>query len=545
MLATSRQQVQSREQYDHVSQTFTAADIEKELAGRLDGNVNACVECCTRYAESDAVALRCIDENQKLSTYTFAELDARAAQFASCLSSKGIKAGDVVAGLLPRSLELVVTILGTLRLGAVYQPLFTAFGPKSIEYRLSRSHAKYLVTDHENIGKLSTIEHTPTLVVNGRLHGVSAGEDFDSELDARSPVFAPVMRDGNDGMFLLFTSGTTGPAKGVPVPLRALLSFRVYMSYAIDLRPDDVFWNVADPGWAYGLYYGVIGPLLLGCATTLYKGGFSPESTYHVIRQSGVTNLAGSPTAFRMLMAAEKGLLESLSGALRVVSSAGEPLNPEVIRWFDTQLGVTVFDHYGQTEFGMLLCNHHALEHPVHLGSAGLPLPGYGLAVLDDEGTRVSAGTPGTLAVDLIASPVCWFRGYLDRPSSQQFHLTGDTVEMSEDGTISFVGRNDDIITSSGYRIGPFDVESALLEHDAVREAAVVGKPDPQRTEIVKAFVVLSAGVIGDDALIRELQVFVKKRLAAHSYPREIEFLTELPKTPSGKIQRFLLRSQL
>jgi len=345
----------------------------------------------------------------------------------------------------------------------------------------------------------------------------------------------------------MFTSGTTGPAKPLEVPLRAIVAFQGYMREAIDLRPEDRFWNLADPGWAYGLYYAVTGPLSLGHATTFYDGPFSVESCARVIDKLGITNLAGSPTAYRLLIAAGREFSAPIQGRLRVVSSAGEPLNPEVIRWFADELGVTIHDHYGQTELGMVLCNHHALEHPVHLGSAGFAIPGHRIVVLDEQGVELPAGQPGILAVDREQSPLCWFAGYHGLPTKSfvgKYYLSGDTVELNQDGSISFVGRSDDVITTSGYRVGPFDVESALIEHPAVIEAAVIGKPDPERTELIKAFVVLAAGVTGTPELEETLRQHVRQRLYAHAYPREIEFVSELPKTPSGKLQRFILRNQ-
>jgi acetyl-CoA synthetase len=245
-------------------------------------------------------------------------------------------------------------------------------------------------------------------------------------------------------------------------------------------------------------------------------------------------------------MAAGPEAVAPIKGRLRAVSSAGEPLNPEVIRWFDEHLGVPIHDHYGQTEMGMVLCNHHALAHPVRPGAAGLSMPGCRTVVIDGEGTELAPGVPGHLAVDLARSPLFTFTGYLgmETPSlGARYYLTGDTAELNPDGTISFVGRADDVITSAGYRIGPFDVESALVEHPAVVEAAVIGKPDAERTEIVKAFVILQPGFAADPALAAELVAHVKLRLSAHAYPREVEFVDSLPKTPSGKIQRFVLRN--
>jgi acetyl-CoA synthetase len=228
-----------------------------------------------------------------------------------------------------------------------------------------------------------------------------------------------------------------------------------------------------------------------------------------------------------------------------VVSSAGEPLNAEVIRWFDSALGVPIYDHYGQTEIGMVVNNHHGLEHAVRPGSAGFPTPGYRVVVLDDDHNELGPNAPGELAIDIARSPLLWFSGYWKRETpaiAKGYYSTGDRVELEKNGSISFIGRSDDVITSSGYRIGPFDVESALIEHPAVVEAAVIGVPDPERTEIVKAFVVLSDRFQASDDLAEQLALHVKRRLSAHAYPRAIEFLDELPKTPSGKVQRFVLR---
>ncbi len=499
--------------------------------------LNACVECCDRHVGADRVALDWENQHGARASFTFEQLRDLAAQFANYLHARGIRPGDVVAGMLPRTPELLVTILGTWRAGAVYQPLFTAFGPKAIEQRLSTSRARLIVTDAANRPKLDEIPEIPAVAR-------ADSPAFRAELAAQSTDFTPVPRRPTDLFMLMSTSGTTGLPKGVPVPLSALLAFEAYMRTAIDLRPEDVFWNIADPGWAYGLYYAVTGPLLLGHATTFYDGPFTPESTWRIIRTHGITNLAGAPTAYRLLMAA--GAPPDLKGQLRAVSSAGEPLNPQVITWFAAALGAPIHDHYGQTELGMVVNNHHGLTHPVHPGAAGYPMPGYRMAVLDDEGAELPPGRPGTLAVDIARSPLLWFTGYLNQPTpaiAGGYYRTGDTVEYAADGFYSFVGRNDDVITSSGYRIGPFDVESALIEHPSVVEAAVIGKPDPERTEIVKAFIVLRDGVAATDALAETLRQHVKHRLSAHAYPREIAFVDALPKTPSGKIQRFLLRN--
>ncbi|AEB58716.1 acyl-CoA synthetase [Ectopseudomonas mendocina] len=524
---------------------FTAArdfdfetTVANTLAGRLDA-LNACVECCDRHVGADRTALVWEGRNGERATWTFEQLQATSARFANLLASRGIGAGDCVSGILPRTPELLITILGTWRAGAIYQPLFTAFGPKAIEHRVHTAGSKLVVTDTLNRVKLDEVEQAPpTLVV---------GDDFWAELERQPDRFEPVMRQADDPFLLMFTSGTTGLAKPLQVPLKAIVAFVSYMREAVDLRPEDRFWNLADPGWAYGLYYAVTGPMALGHATTFYEGAFSVESTCRVIREYGITNLAGSPTAYRLLLAARDEVESAIKGRLRAVSSAGEPLTPEVIRWFAESLGCTIHDHYGQTELGMVLCNHHALQHPVRLGAAGFAMPGHRVVVLDERQRELPAGQPGILALDRSRSPLFWFPGYRAMATKSfvgDYYLSGDTVELNDDGSISFVGRADDVITTSGYRVGPFDVESALIEHPAVIEAAVIGKPDPERTERVKAFVVLHAGHAADETLAEALQQYVRKRLSAHAYPREIEFVSELPKTPSGKIQRFLLRNQ-
>lgn len=532
------------------SQALESFDLDAAMSlfsGSFSDGINACVECCDAHLQDNAVALDWIALDGHHETRTFAELRDEAARFANLLEEQGIRPGDIIAGLLPRTPDLVAVVLGSLRAGAAYQPLFTAFGPKAIQDRLTMSGAKLVVTDATNRKKLEGVEGCPPVatIVDTPQELVAGDIDFRRSMATQSAEFVPVLRNGDDLMFMMATSGTTGPAKGVPVPLKAMPAFRSYMVEGIDLRPEDVFWNIADPGWAYGLYYAVIGPLLLGHATTLVEGPFTVDSTYDVISRLSVTNFAGAPTAFRLIIASGSERAAQLQDQIRCISSAGEPLNPEVIRWFEAELNAPIKDHYGQTETGMLVNNHHGLEHPVSPGSAGYVMPGYRVEVLAEDGSIADLNEPGQLAVNIADSPLLFFGGYLNMGNTSienGYYLTGDTVERDEHGCITFVGRNDDVITSSGYRIGPFDVESALIEHPAVTETAVVGVPDKERTEIVKAVIVLSEGTEGDEELAAELKDYVKQRLSAHAYPRLIEFVSELPKTPSGKIQRFLLR---
>lgn len=535
--------------YFKASQTF---DFERTVKGAISGSfaaMNACYECCDRHAEGGAIALIQENADGSSSRHTYAELRDQSAQFAHYLTQQGIQTGDIVAGLLPRGHALIVTILATWRIGAVYQPLFTAFGPKAIEHRMQTSGAKLVVTDVANRSKLLEVEQCPTVmtVADVQGQGLESGDaDFWRSISSLSTDFAPVMRSADDPFLMMFTSGTTGLAKPLAVPLRAIVAFQRYMIDAVGLRAEDSFWNVADPGWAYGLYFGITGPMSMGLPVLSVDGLFNLDRCLEIAKKYNVTNLAGAPTVFRMLIAAGEKVADQWKGQLRVVSSAGEPLNPEVIRWFKEHLDAPINDHYGQTEMGMVLCNHHNLAHPMHIGAAGYASPGHRVVVVNEETLEeLPAGKPGILSVDMENSPMFWFNGYKDMETTSfkgRYYLTGDTAELNTDGSISFVGRSDDVISTSGYRVGPFDVESALLEHPAVIEAAVVGKPDKQRNEIIKAFVILQDGYEGTLELAEELRLHVRNRLAAHAYPREIEFPEELPKTPSGKVQRFILR---
>lgn len=544
----------SQPDYTSVYDNFDAAALEAEiLDGRLESGLNVCHEICDKWAgDAQRVALCYEKEDGSSGQLTFAGLQAGAARFANYLASRGIGKGDRVAGLLPRTPELLIVIAGTLRVGAVYQPLFTAFGSGAIEYRLERAGTRLVVTDPANYTKLTEVKGCPTvLCVNAAATGAPSAElsDFGEALAQQSDQFAPVMIKGTDPFLQMFTSGTVGKAKGVAVPARALLAFYVYMKYAIDLRETDRYWNVADPGWAYGLYYAVVGPLLMGHTTHFNPGAFTPESTYDMIRKYGITNLAAAPTAYRLLKANDHILPQGENLGLRVASSAGEPLNPEVVSWIRSRHYCPVKDHYGQTETGMTCCNFHGLSHAERQGSMGYASPGHKVVALDERNREVGEGEIGQLAVDVKASPLFHFDGYTwgeKDPFVNGYYLTGDMVICHGNGNYSFSGRDDDIITTAGYRVGPADVESTLLEHAAVAESGVVAKPDEKRGSIIKAYVVIKGGQepAEDDALKTELQELVRRRLSTHAYPREIEFVVELPKTPSGKIQRFVLRNR-
>ncbi|MEQ9511267.1 MAG: AMP-binding protein, partial [Alloalcanivorax xenomutans] len=435
-------------QYNEAVDQFDIQQVAKATLGGSLESLNACVECCDRHALPGRIALFWEGADGDSATYTFSELRDQASRFAAFLANQGVGAGDCVAGLLPRRVELLITVLATWRLGAVYQPLFTAFGPKAIDHRLQTAGTRVVVTDGDNRGKLDGLESDPLVVTVGgdKGRGIRRGDfSFWAELESQQDGAEPVMRSADDPFLMMFTSGTTGLPKAVPVPLKAIVAFAGYMQPAVGLREDDAFWKLADPGWAYGLYYAVTGPLSVGHPTTFYDGGFTVESTCRVINKYGITNLAGSPTAYRLLMAGGDTVVKALRGKLRAVSSAGEPLTPEVIRWFAKELGTTIHDHYGQTELGMVLCNHHELEHPVRIGAAGFAVPGHRVVVVNEEGEELPAGQPGILAVDRNQSPLFWFPGYPADPQKsmlKHYYMSGDTVELNDDGSISFVGRS-------------------------------------------------------------------------------------------------------
>jgi acetyl-CoA synthetase len=527
-----------------------------ELNARYGGEEVALGEVlCDAHAESDAVAL-VYDGELGTQTLTYADLRSRSMRVAGVLRETGVREGDRVAIMLPKSPELLVSLVALWRIGAVHVPLFTAFGPDAVTYRVAHSRACVVITDTDNRAKLGEPEgsRVPVLCV-ARPGGEVPRNDltFASAVERGIP-FVGVRRAGDDLLILLYTSGTTGHPKGVEVPVRALASIHSYMRHSLDVRAGDVFWNIADPGWGYGLWFAVIGPLLLGHTTLLRGVPFDAEDAFAAMADHCVTNLTGAPTVYRALRAA--GVPDGFRqrSRLRVASSAGEPLNAEVLDWSGRELGVEIHDHYGQSELGMPVGFAHdpQLHRQPVPGSMGFSAPGYRAVVLDGNGHEAGPGVDGELAIDVPASPLYWFRGYYNDPErtgerfryGARYYLTGDAARMDEDGLLRFASRADDVITSSGYRIGPFEVESALMAHGAVAEVAVIGTPDELRGEAVTAFVVTAPSVSGTPELAEELQHFVKARLAKHLYPRHVVFVDALPRTPSGKIQRTVLREQ-
>jgi len=515
---------------------------------------NVAWHLCDRHPE-EAVAHTIIRDDLSYSVLTYGELRTESERLAASFLDLGIGRGDRIATLMGKGREYLATILAIWRIGAVHVPLFTAFAPPAIQFRLDSCGAKLVACDASQRPKLKSIEQEGTARTwRVMTTGGAADNDlaFEALLSAGEPG-TPSVALGGDGAFIqIYTSGTTGKPKGVVVPAKALAGFQAYAEFALGLRSDDVFWNSADPGWGYGLYFGVLATLTTGTPSIMLCAGFSPELTYKVLSQFHVTNFTAAPTVYRSLIGSG---MTPPPMELRCASSAGEPLTPEVNAWSRDALGVLVHDHFGQTEAGMLVNNHHHpdLKRPLKEGSMGLPMPGWSAVVLRlDDDELAPTGEVGRLAFELSESPFAWFSGYVEEPvkSREKFagdgrwYLSGDLARIDDEGYVYFSSRDDDIIIMAGYRIGPFEVESVLATHPGVAESAVIAIPDAVRGEVLEAAVVLRTGVVPSQALARELQGHVKQNFAAHAYPRRIHFVPGLPKTPSGKIQRFVVRQQ-
>ena len=526
-----------------------------ELIERYSGQeVNVAELLCDAHAEAGAEVLL-FEGPSGITEMTYEQLRDDSRRLAGSLREAGVEAGDRVAVMLPKSPEIVVALVAIWRLGAVEVPLFTAFGPDAAGFRALHSGARLAITDSANRPKLEgAVAEGVQVVCVADPGAVEEGDlDFTAAVRDGEP-FAGVTRSGEEMMILLYTSGTTGQPKGVEFPVKGLASVHSYMSHSLDLRPDDVFWNIADPGWGYGLWYGLVGVMLLGQRMILRGKPFEAEAVFETVTRHGVTNLAGAPTAYRSMRAAGVPAGFRESSKLRVISSAGEPLNPELLSWSARELGVAIHDHYGQSETGMTVAFHHdsRLHRDPAPGATGYPSPGFSIVVLGDDGRECDPGIEGEMAVDIPTSSLYWFRGYYRDPErtaerfrhGDSYYLTADAAYKDGDGLLHFASRADDVITSAGYRIGPFEVENALIAHEAVAEVAVIGTPDDLRGEAVTAFVVPSPGAQTGDELAEELQLFVKSRLAKHLYPRYVVFTEELPRTPSGKVRRTVLREQ-
>jgi acetyl-CoA synthetase len=557
--------------YGAVSREFSWADARSLLAGLPAGGLNIAYEAVDRHADGalrDSVALRCVGLPTGTVELTYAQLRDATNQFANVLGRLGVHRADRVFLLLGRIPELYVAALGTLKNGSVLAPLFSAFGPEPVRERLRLGDAKVLVTTEELYRRkvapirsdLSALEHV--LIVGkhpAAAEAIPGGVDLVTALPECSPEFNIPPTQPEDMALLHFTSGTTGKPKGAIHVHDAVLAHLVTARFALDLHPGDVFWCTADPGWVTGTSYGIIAPLTIGATLVSDAGEFDAKRWYQVLQDNHVTVWYTAPTALRMLMRYGTELPRRYDlSALRFIASVGEPLNPEVVIWGEEAYGLPVHDNWWQTETGAIMISNFA-SMDIRPGSMGRPLPGVEAAVLErgEDGRALVVGgavrpiTERGVDGELALRPgwPSMFRGYLhdDARYAKCFaggwYLTGDIARRDADGYYWFVGRADDVIKSAGHLIGPFEVESALMEHRAVAEAGVIGKPDPVAGELVKAFVTLRPEWEPTEDLRMELLAFGRRKLGAVA-PRDIAFDQHLPHTRSGKVMRRLLKAR-
>jgi acetyl-CoA synthetase len=550
--------------YEEALRNFSWEQAARELDGLPDGRgLNIAHEAVDRHAKgkrATQVAIRFLRKDGRHEAWTYQDLSKFTNAFANILKTLSVKKGDKVFALLGRIPELYVTALGTLKNCNVFCPLFSAFGPEPIQTRLSLGEAKVLVTTESLYLKkivgireaLPKLQHVIVVSEGGAPSPNTLA--WQELMDKANTEFTIPSTKPEDEALLHFTSGTTGRPKGALHVHQAILSHHVTGRLALDFHEGDVFWCTADPGWVTGTSYGILSPLSNGITTIVDEMEFDADHWYRILEEQGVTVWYTAPTAVRMMMKGGTELLRHrhLSN-LRFIASVGEPLNPEAVCWGETAFGLPIHDNWWQTETGgIMIANFPAMD--IKPGSMGRPLPGIEAAVIRrvENPQKIQflneAGEQGELALRCFWPSM--FRGYLHERERYQkcfiddWYLSGDLVRRDADGYFWFVGRADDMIKSAGHLIGPFEVESALMEHPAVAEVGVIGKPDPVVMELVKAFVSLKQGIEPSEALNKELLGFSRMRLGAAVAPKEIEFIQDLPKTKSGKIMRRLLKAR-
>ncbi|MEK4383308.1 acetate--CoA ligase [Aeribacillus sp. FSL K6-2848] len=539
--------------YEEAYASFDWKEVEENFSWSKTGKINAAYEAIDRHADGakkNKVALYYRDANRD-EKYTFEEMKELSNKAANVLKQHtDLQKGDRVFVFMPRSPELYFVILGAIKLGAIVGPLFEAFMESAVKDRLEDSEAKVIVTTKELLPRVP-IDELPALK-----HVVVVGEDvkeegkiidFFAHFENASKNLEIEWVDRRDGLLLHYTSGSTGKPKGVLHVHNAMIQHYQTAKWVLDLKEEDIYWCTADPGWVTGTVYGIFGPWLLGVTNVIVGGRFSPDYWYETIEKYGVTVWYSAPTAFRMLMSAGDELVKKYNlSSLRHILSVGEPLNPEVIRWGMKVFNKRIHDTWWMTETGgHLICNYPCMD--IRPGSMGKPIPGVKAAIIDDHGNELPPNRMGNLAIK--KGWPSMMQAIWNNPEKYEsyfigdWYVSGDSAYMDEDGYFWFQGRVDDVIMTSGERVGPFEVESKLVEHPAVAEAGVIGKPDPVRGEIIKAFVALRSGYEASEDLKEDIRQFVKKGLAAHAAPREIEFCEKLPKTRSGKIMRRVLKA--
>jgi len=550
--------------YERVCARFRWDDARRALDGLPGGRgLNIAYEAVDRHVahgRGDAVALRWIAKSGAVQDFTFGRLMSASNAFANLLESLGVKAGERVFVLSERIPELYVAALGALKHKNVFCPMFSAFGPEPIHSRMSIGDARVLVTTERLYrrkvadlrARLPGLAHV-LVVPDETTEGIPDGcVDLRAALAAASDVYEIPATDPEDPALLHFTSGTTGKPKGALHVHGAIVMHHSTGRFALDLREGDVFWCTADPGWVTGTSYGIVAPLTIGATLLVDQEEFDAERWYRTLVEQRVDVWYTAPTAIRMLMKQGEDLAQRFDlSHVRFVSSVGEPLNPEAVWWGKRALGLVIHDNWWQTETGgIMIANYRSMA--VKPGSMGKPLPGVEAAIVErtENGVRVIEATDKEGELALKSGWPSMMRTYLNEEARYRkcfvgdWYLTGDLARRDADGYYWFVGRSDDLIKSSGHLIGPFEVESALMEHPAVAEAGVIGKPDPVAGEVVKAFVALKAGHAADETMRKSLLAHARKRLGPAVAPREIAFVDGLPKTKSGKIMRRLLKAR-
>jgi len=539
--------------YDQTRRTFDWKSVEAEFDWQKTGKVNMAHEAIDRHARGarkNKLAL-VYSDGERIVKYSFEDLMRLSNRFANALVRMGVKKGERVFVFLPRVPETYIGILGVLKVGAIPSPLFEAFMTDAVRDRMQDAGAVALLTNRQLLervpeGDLPSLEHV--VLVGGRGDKSGHYHSFDEEIEKSSESFEPVWLGQEDPLILHYTSGSTGKPKGALHVQNAMLGHYQTGKWILDLKENDTYWCTADPGWVTGTSYGIFAPWLNGATNVIRGGRFDADAWYRTIEQLRVTVWYSAPTAFRMLMAAGEKVAQKYDlSSLRHVLSVGEPLNPEVVRWGWRVYKRRIHDNWWMTETGhQLISNYPSME--IRPGSMGKPIPGTEAAILDESGKPVPPGTLGLLCIK--AGWPGMMRQIWNNPARYQeyfrfpgYYFTGDTAYVDEDGYFWFQGRADDVINTAGERVGPFEVESALVSHPAVAEAGVIGKPDEIRGQIIKAFVALRSGFEPSEELKKEIAGHVKSNLAAHAAPREIEFRDKLPKTRSGKIMRRVLKA--
>jgi medium-chain acyl-CoA synthetase len=499
-------------------------------------------------ADPDKLAIRWLDGHGVDINYTFSQLSENSRRVCNMLAQAGVKRGDTIVLILARQLAWWEVLTAGIRMGVVVSPGTTQLSAKDLEYRINACGATAIVTQPDVAAKMDQVspqcESLRARIVVGERR--PDWIDYATALGESPAVFEAADTDSNDEALCYFTSGTTGYPKMVMHNHGYALGHETTGRYWLDLKPDDLHWNISDTGWAKAAWSSYFGPWLCGAALFVdHSAGFDPARVLQLLSSYPVTTMCGAPTIYRMLV--QHNPRGYSYPHLRHCVGAGEPLNPEIIDVWHKATGLVIRDGFGQTETTILCGNFEGFE--PRFGSMGKPAPGIDLAVIDEQGNSQAPGIEGDIAVRVKPDrPLGLFREYKGEPekTAQSFrgdwYLTGDRAKVDEDGYFWFVSRSDDVILSAGYRIGPFEVESALIEHASVAESAVVSSPDDQRGEVVKAFVVLVPGAAASDALATELQQHVKAVTAPYKYPRKVEFVDQLPKTVSGKIRRVELR---